>query len=210
MDDHQATAGICVPPTGGSPLSPDFFGIDTAQAQALEHAGMHIIKHLYSEAHGHCIQNKRVRRAGLESRITIACSVFLKAIVSDEAVTVEYRTGEGGLNHGINQQYEIRRNTVGRSPPRNAWPARTVHVRRYARTRTASRPLLSSWMRAMSGATADQSGVRPAMRQGATDDHRLAKPTRLGARPGPVVGIRRRRKTGVIAPLSRTRSAAAF
>jgi hypothetical protein len=52
------------------------FGIDTAEAQALERAGMHTINICYSEAHGDCIQNKRVRRAGLESRIRIAYSVF--------------------------------------------------------------------------------------------------------------------------------------
>lgn len=157
-------------------------------------------------------RHSKQARAESSARIANQNSLvgFLKAIVSDEAVTVEYRTAERGLNDGINRQYEIRRNTVGRSPPRSLWPARTVHVRRYARARTAGRPLFSSWMRAMSGATADRSGVRPASGQGAPDDHRLAKPTRLGARPGPVVGIRRRRRTGVVARLSRTRSAAAF
>ena len=65
------------------------------------------------------------------------CKMF-----SYEALTVEYRRRVGIFSLGINQQYKMRRRTVGRSPPRSAWPACTVHVRRYARARTAGHPPL--------------------------------------------------------------------
>lgn len=42
----------------------DFFGINTAEAQALERAGMHIINILSSEAPGHCIQTSACGELG--------------------------------------------------------------------------------------------------------------------------------------------------
>ena len=158
VDGHQATAGMGVPPPADRHCLPTFSVSIRRKLRPSNARACTSLTFVFGRPRP--LHSKQPRTESW-ARIANQNSLFgfLKAIVSDEAVTVDKRGG--GLNHGINQQFEIRRNTVGRSPPRSAWPARTVHVRRYVRTRTAGRPLLSSWMRAMSGATADQRGERP-------------------------------------------------